>query len=164
MVAEAYLSQCGTFTDDMGLRPEAASADEAVALVKVGDALCDGPVFLMPSEVPEMSNLPSPASDPLLVELPRDCSVLCGGPLPLRWGVSLCSRGVTVFHVGVEGGDVVCPCEAAQQWGGSHCGPDPVVRCGCAFGYGLVGDRSEPVERGEVWVVVGWVWAAEAVC
>ena len=128
MVAEAYLSQCGAFADDVGLRPEAASADDAVMLVKVGDALCDGPVFLMPSEVPEMSNLPSPASDPLLGELPRDGAVLCRGPLPLRRGAPLCAGVVTVLRVGVECGVVEGPCEAAQQWCGSRCGPDPVVR------------------------------------
>ena len=56
------------------------------------------------------------------------------------------------------------PCESAQQRGGSHCGPDPVMGFGGAFGYCLVGDRREPMKRGEVGVV-GWgLWAAEAVC
>ena len=158
MVAEAYLSQCGAFADNVGLCPEAASADEAVMLVKVGDTLCNSPV------VPEMSDLPSPAGDPLLGELPRDRSVLCGGPRPHRWGVALCPGVVTVFRVVVEGGMVKGPWEAAQQWARSHCGPDPVMRLCGAFSYCLVGDGCEPMERGEVWVVSRWVWAAKAVC
>ena len=40
-----------------------------------------------------------------------------------------------MVRVGVEGGVMVRPCEAAQQWGGSHCGPDQVMRFGGAFGY-----------------------------
>ena len=38
-------------------------------LLKVGGALCDGSVFLMPSEIPEMSNLPHTGGYPLLGEL-----------------------------------------------------------------------------------------------
>ena len=163
MVAEAYLSQCGTFADDVGLRPKSATAYGTVVLLEVGDALCDGPVFLMPSEVPEMSDLSSPARYPLLGELPHDGAVLCGGP-PLRWGVPLCSGAVTVFRVGVEGGMVESAGEAAQQGGRSHCGPDPVMGCGGAFGYCLMGDRSKPMKRGEVGVVVWWLWAFEAFC
>ena len=40
VVAEAYLGQCGAFAENV--RPKAAAAYEAVTLLKVGGALCDG--------------------------------------------------------------------------------------------------------------------------
>ena len=60
----------------MGLRSEAATANEAVTLLEVGGALYNGSVFLMLSEVPEVSELPGAGGCPLLGELPCNCSVV----------------------------------------------------------------------------------------
>ena len=67
----------GAFAEDVGLRSEAAAANEAVMLLEVGGALCDGSVFLMPAEVPEVSDLPCAGGYPLLGELPGGGSVVC---------------------------------------------------------------------------------------
>ena len=58
------------------IRRKTAAAYKAVMLLEVGGALCDGKVFLMPTEVPEMSNLPCAGGYPLLGELPYYCSVV----------------------------------------------------------------------------------------
>ena len=114
LVAQTYLCQCGAFAKDMGLRPKAAAAYDAV----VGGAHCDGLIFLMPPEVPEMFKLLGVGNDPLLGELPCDCSVVCGDTPPLRWGVPECSRDVTVVRVGVEGGVVESPGADAHKGAG----------------------------------------------
>ena len=121
VVTETYLRECGAFAEDVGLRSEAPAANKAVMLLEVGVTLCDGSVFLMPSEIPEMSNLPSAGGDLLLGELPRGCSVECGDSPPLWGGFPLCAGVLQMFRVGVEGGMMESPCEAAQQGSGSHC-------------------------------------------
>ena len=89
----------------------------------------------MPKEVPEMSDLPG--GDPLLSELPGDCSVMCGDTSPLRGGSSLRPRVITVVRIGVDGGVVEsCPVGVRQP---SLTRPSPVADG--AFNYCLVGDR-----------------------
>ena len=121
VIAKAYLSECGAFAEDVGLRPEAASTDEAVVLLEVGGALGDGAVFLMPSEIPEVSDLPAAGGYALLGELPRDGAVMRRDIPPLRWSVPACPGVVTVVRVCVEGGVVESPGETAQQGSGAHC-------------------------------------------
>ena len=42
MIAEAFLRYCGAFAEDMILRPKAAAVNQAVMLLEVCGALCDG--------------------------------------------------------------------------------------------------------------------------
>ena len=58
VVTETYLGECWAFAEDVGLCSETPAADKAVMLLEVCVTLCDGSIFLMPSEVPEVSNLP----------------------------------------------------------------------------------------------------------
>ena len=55
-------------------------------LLKIGVTLCYCSVFLVPPEVPEMSDLPGAGGDPRLGELPGRGPVMGGDLLPFRWG------------------------------------------------------------------------------
>ena len=110
------------------MRFEAAASNEAVMLLEGGGALCDGSVFLMPPEVPEVSDLRCTGGYHLLGELPGNGSVVCRNSPPFRCGFPSCPGVVTVVRVSVEGGDVECSGEIAQH--GCGAGGRHTLSCG----------------------------------
>ena len=76
-------------------------------LLEVGGAQCDGSIFLMPPEFPEVSDLPGAGGCPLLGELPIDGSVICGETPPAL-------RGLFGVPESCRGG----PCRCGVRCGG----------------------------------------------
>ena len=110
VIAETYLGQRGEVAEDVGLRPEATAAYGAVKRLEVGGDLSDGSIFLMPPQIPEVSDIPGEKLSPfwrvawrLLVDTP-----------PPRGGSSVRPRVVAVVRVGVKVAAVEKPIEAAQ--------------------------------------------------